>query len=635
MRRLGRRVRLHLAVLFVVVVLTGGLLGAIPGGQSAAGEISGGLEDALPPGVSLSSGTTYVAYLGLTLAVAEALTNVSGNVSTVWLFEESGGGSPWMSWSAGLPAEIQGLSELKFGRAYFIVSTAAAEWHFAAVEPPVFPAPQALVPGVNSLVYLGPSQAAGQAFESPLPVGRIWRAGRDAGGSLQWELWDPLLPAALRGFDRVEFGRPYFIVANGSAPWPFGPMPTGLFGGVDATEVRLLGNEVGLGDEFGWSGAVSGNTMVIGAPFDDELGTDSGAAYVFELIDDRWTQTARLLADDGSRADWFARWVRIDGDLIAVGSPFFDPLQDNRGSGAVYLFERGADGWSQVAQVLPDDPRPGIAFGYLLDIQGDVLAVGAPGDGVAVGDVTPLGGAVYMFRRDGDQWVAEAKLQAPEPQQGDDFGGDVALEGNAVVIGAPGTSIGTVFQAGAAYVYERNAIDWAFSARLQSPDIAQLGSFGAAADIDAGVIAIGSVAEGGLTDIGTVNIYERGAATWLLGGSTRDAQQTLVGHDTVAGDWFGFSVELRGDLLAVGAPRRDHDTLGLVATGGAYLFQRGAEAWEQVAQLLPDDSAEAGVDANFGWRMYMNDHYVVVGAWLADTETHGENSGAAYAYRLP
>ncbi len=628
---------LVLTVLVVGSVVGGSLLGGATPGQEVVAQdddVPGAITEPgpLPGSVSLGSGTTYVAYLGPTLPIVDALTNVVGLVSTVWRFEDSGTASPWRSWNAGLPEGVQGLSRLEFGGAYFIVSTAPVAWNFADGEPPAFPQPQRLARGSNSLVYLGPSQAASRAFDA-VPVGRARRVGRDLTGSLRWELWDPGLPGLLQGFDRMEFGRPYFVIATDQSTWPFGPQPTGIFGGVDATEVRLVGNEVGLGDEFGWSGAMSGNTMVIGAPFDDELGTDAGAAYVFELNGDRWTQTARLVANDGSRGDWFARWVRIDGDLIAVGSPFFDPLQDDRGSGAVYLFERGTGGWAQVARVEPADPRPGTAFGYLLDVQGDVLAVGAPGDGVAVGDVRPLGGAVYMFRRTAGQWVQEAKLQGPEPQQGDDFGGDVAIDGDAIVIGAPGTTIGTVFSAGAAYVYERNETDWDFSSRLQSPTTAPLGSFGAAVDIDAEVIAIGSVGEASGAASGAVNLYERGASSWALGGSSREAQQTLVGHDTVPGDWFGFSLELRGDLLAVGAPRRDHDTLGLIATGGAYLFQRAAAEWTQVAQLLPDDSAEAGVDANFGWRMFLNDSYVVAGAWLADTAAHGENSGAAY--RLP
>ncbi len=606
-----------------------------------------GEETALPQGATVYEGITHVAYLGPTLSVEEALTNALDTVTTVWAYDATRLPSPWTSWNAALPAALQGFTQLEFGTAYFVVSGETNEWDFAPGDLPPIAGQQALVAGGNSIIYLGPTQSVDDALAiqaaqvrvtqgGVLPVNQIWRVDGGVSPAEQWRLWDRLLPEGLRAFDTLEFARAYFVVAAEPATWIFGPTIASAFSAVDATEVRIVGAEVEQADEFGWSSAISGDTMVISAPFDDDLGTDAGALYVYDLIDGVWTQTARLMAENGGEADWFARWVKIDGDLIAAGSPFFDPQQDGQAMGAVYLFQRENDGWTQIAQVTPSDPHRGTAFGYLLDVEGDLLAVGAPGEAIPEEDEEPeVGGAVYVFRRQGDDWIEVAKLKPPVPILGDDFGGEVAIEGEVIIVGSPERQVDGAFGAGTVYVFEPTAAGWEVSSELRPPSVAPLDSFGAAIDIQNGLVAVGSRADITGENSGVVYLFERDAASWAAGGSIRAPIATILGADTVRGDWFGFSVNLHGDLLAVGAPRRDHDTLDLIATGSAYLFQRSQAGWQQVAQLLPNDAAEAGQDGNFGWRVAMNDTHVVVGAWLVDTDAHGENSGAAYAFELP
>ena len=150
---------------------------------------------------------------------------------------------------------------------------------------------------------------------------------------------------------------------------------------------------------FGFSVAIDGNTVVVGARYDDDAGSMSGSAYVFLTTDGGATydQVAKLTAADAAAEDQFGVSVAIDGDTIVIGA-----YKDNSGRGSVYVF-RTSDGgatYGQVAKLTATDAAAGDNFGFSVAIDGDTVVVGAGGDDDAGAD----SGAAYIFSSDSSWW---------------------------------------------------------------------------------------------------------------------------------------------------------------------------------------------------------------------------------------
>jgi hypothetical protein len=221
-------------------------------------------------------------------------------------------------------------------------------------------------------------------------------------------------------------------------------------------------------DQFGNALAVSNQTLAIGAWLEDSdaIGVDgdqfntsqadSGAVYLFDVnLTDDWSQSAYLKASNTDNGDGFGSAVAIDGDIVAVSAPFEDSAdagdqQDESlsESGAVYIFRRSTTGqWQQEAYLKASNPGFGDRFGSSLQVLGNLLVVGAPGErSNASGinnnqqDESELdSGAVYLFERsDSGAWNQIAYLKASNTDADDRFGSSLSLDQDTLVIGAPG-----------------------------------------------------------------------------------------------------------------------------------------------------------------------------------------------------
>ena len=221
---------------------------------------------------------------------------------------------------------------------------------------------------------------------------------------------------------------------------------------------KLLASDGAEGDFLGWSVVINGNTVVVGAIDDDDNGIDSGAAYVFERDQGgigNWGQVTKLLASDGTTLDRFGNSVAISGDTVVVGAPSDDDKGED--SGATYVFERdqgGIGNWGQGAKLLASDDAAADRFGVSVAISGDTMVVGAVFDG----DNGIDSGSAYVFERDQggtDNWSQVTKLLASDGAEGDAFGFSVAINGDTVVVGADFDDDNGI-NSGSAYVFERN-----------------------------------------------------------------------------------------------------------------------------------------------------------------------------------
>ncbi|MBU0618456.1 MAG: FG-GAP repeat protein [Planctomycetes bacterium] len=216
--------------------------------------------------------------------------------------------------------------------------------------------------------------------------------------------------------------------ANSGAAYVFERDPNGVW-----PQVEILVPEGGAsGAEFGHSVAIDGDTAVVGAWTDSDLGSYSGSAYIFER--DRngvWAQAGKLLADDGSSFDFFGSDVAICGDIALVGAPDANGAAAN--TGAAYVFQRDLGGrWSQTGKLWADDGASWDGFGRSVDLSGNVAVIGANG----VDDLGNRSGAAYVFVCNHGQWFQVAKLLADDGAASDALGNSVAVSANTAVVGA-------------------------------------------------------------------------------------------------------------------------------------------------------------------------------------------------------
>jgi hypothetical protein len=219
-------------------------------------------------------------------------------------------------------------------------------------------------------------------------------------------------------------------------------------------------------DWFGYSVAISGETLVVGATHEDSnaggvngsqsdnSATNSGAAYVFTRSGAIWSQQAYLKASNTEASDDFGVSVAIDGDTVVVGAQWEDSnatgVNGNQGdnlaadSGATYVFTRGGTTWSQQAYLKASNTNESDNFGASVAIDGDTLMVGAVSeDSNATGvngnqsdNSAGSSGAAYVFTRSGTSWDQQAYLKASNTEASDYFGSSVSVSGDTLVVGA-------------------------------------------------------------------------------------------------------------------------------------------------------------------------------------------------------
>jgi hypothetical protein len=196
-------------------------------------------------------------------------------------------------------------------------------------------------------------------------------------------------------------------------------------------EQKLTRTDGAADDEFGYSVAISGDVIVVGALRDDDAGVDSGSAYVFAYDGASWMEEQKLVAADAAADDQFGVAVGVSGDAAVVGAHFDD---DNGGlSGSAYVFAFGGTSWTQEQKLLASDGAGSDTFGSSVGISGDSIVVGAPLDG----DAGNGSGSAYFFRFETSSgWTEAAKLTASDAAAGDTFGFSVAASDGSALIGA-------------------------------------------------------------------------------------------------------------------------------------------------------------------------------------------------------
>ncbi len=371
---------------------------------------------------------------------------------------------------------------------------------------------------------------------------------------------------------------------------------------------RLIADETGALDEFGHAVAASGDRVLVGAVADGASG--AGAAYVFDPGGSAWSETTALLAADGAAGDAFGYSAALHGDLAVVGAPNHDDQGTN--AGAAYVFRFDGESWLQEQKLLAPDGLPGDEFGSAVALGADVVAVGAPANNSPGADT----GAVYVYRFDGASWSMEQKLTAADGAAGDELGDAVALDGPVLLAGARRHDEPAA-DAGAAYVYRFDGASWTQEQKLTADDSAASDLFGAAVAIEGETAMIGAIGDDDLGSLsGSVYVFASSGGDWAQ-------TQKVQASDGLAGDTFGFALSMHVPDAVIGAYRADDHGL---LSGKAYRFQLQGGSWVQQQVLLPSDVFTGD---QFGFAVALAGGTPIVGA--AGSDQYGEDAGAVYA----
>lgn len=259
-------------------------------------------------------------------------------------------------------------------------------------------------------------------------------------------------------------------------------------------QAKLLAADGAEFDSFGQSVAIDGDTIVVGAASHNGVAFDSGAAYVFVRSGADWIEQAKLAPADGNEYDEFGYSVAISGETIVVGSRAGD--LDNIGSvdtnadGFAHIYVRVGNAWVHQAKLLPSSGTEDSRFGSTVALDGDTAIVGALFDSTS----GERAGLAYVFVRASGAWQEQARLIPGDGSAGDHFGVSVDIDGDAAVVGASGSGPQDFFDrgAGAGYVFARDGVVWSEQARLVAGDRSAGELFGNAVAVSEGVAIFGS-----------------------------------------------------------------------------------------------------------------------------------------------
>jgi hypothetical protein len=462
------------------------------------------------------------------------------------------------------------------------------------------------------------------------------------------------------------------------------PLPVDTF----EQHAYVKASNTGASDMFACSLAVSGDTLVIGAPEEasgstgvggnqaDNSAPSSGAVYVFVRSGASWTQQAYLKASNTGAADWFGQSVALDGDTLVVGAGAEDSSatgvngneldESAPNAGAAYVFVRSGGIWSQQAYIKASNTSVGDHFGCSVALSGATLLVGAADED----SVAPDSGAAYVFVRNGGVWSQQAWFKASNPGAGDEFGASVSLSGDMLAVGAlwedsSATGINgnqldeSAQDSGAAYVFTRSGATWSQAAYLKASNTGANDRFGSCVALSNSSLVVGAPLEASVSTGVNGNQNDESAPNsgaayvFVQNGGSWSQQAYLKASNTDAFDGFGNAAALDGETLVVAAHFERSSATGVdgdqsddsaLHAGAAYVFVRSGTSWSQAAYLKasntqPTDEFGGSPSGN---PVALADDTIAIGAIGEDsgatgvdgdqTDNSAPNSGAAYVF---
>lgn len=328
-------------------------------------------------------------------------------------------------------------------------------------------------------------------------------------------------------------------------------------------------------------------------------------------------QEQKVKALDGHAEAWFGSAVAIDGDYAMVGA-HNSTVDGKHSQGAVYVFKRVGNQWQQIRKLVAADGAAGDQFGRTIAMHGDMAIINAP---LATIGANIWQGAAYVFRRNGDDWTQAQKLVDDDGEAFRTFGTCVALDAGHALVGSGGSSHGGQRIDRALHVFRRQAaskLPWSQSQTIATPLADDPTSAFAASVAIAGkyaLIGAPTASSGGNPGRGVVYAAQEQGGTWVL-------VDKIAASDGEARANFGLSVSVDGDVAVIGAPGATIN--GNISQGAAYVMLRSSPGWKEAHKLTANDGARINL---FGASVSIDKGAILVGAYAADNYR-----GAAYVF---
>lgn len=357
---------------------------------------------------------------------------------------------------------------------------------------------------------------------------------------------------------------------------------------------KLTASDGTNGDLFGFSVDLESNRLAVGAIYwEGASGTNRGATYTFERSNNTWEETEIIEASDAADYDWFGFRVKLEGDILAVGCPYWEDAGSGANAGAVYVFSHDGTDWSEDHILEASDQEAGALFGFGLDMDGDLIAAGAMNHDATGG--TDSGQAyVFSYNSGTSSWDEDAILEASDGSASDQFGFAVSIDTTRLAVSALKGDTASVNNCGTAYIFDEDS-GWSETTEIEATDEAANDQFGYAIILDGDRVVVTAPWEDiNGSDSGSAYVFEYSASTW-------SQDQKIDASDGAADDNFGHAVTMDGDELFITT------VLDNTYTGKAYFFTKDT-TWgedEMVTAYVPSLPEDAKMELyNFRARTY-------------------------------
>ncbi len=261
----------------------------------------------------------------------------------------------------------------------------------------------------------------------------------------------------------------------------------------------LIASDTESSDLFGESMVANGDYVIIGALGNDDFGSQSGSAYIFQNNSGNWTEITKLTASDGAESDQFGTAVSIYGDYAIVGA------DHSENHGKIYAFYNNSGTWEQTQIIESADISVGDFFGVSVCVYDEYLAIGAS----SKSDNGTWSGAAYVFQNNSGTWEEQQKLTASDAASMKHFGNSINIIGDTLIVGSKGNRSFTPYVAGSAYLFKNDSGEWDEKAKLTASDIGLEDYFGNAVSFSNSYAFVGSpLTDSDFEDAGAVYIYE-------------------------------------------------------------------------------------------------------------------------------
>lgn len=314
--------------------------------------------------------------------------------------------------------------------------------------------------------------------------------------------------------------------------------------------------------------------------------TDKGTIVFFDgstwralsFSDETKTDPLSRSSPEPSSNAGFGSRVAISGNYAILGSPRYSGSGLNN-MGIAYIFIHGSSGWKEFARLAAKDSAANDYFGGSVSISGDYAIVGSANKTVGSNSAQ---GKAYIYHRSGTSWLLDTALVKPAGAAFDDFGWSVSICANNT--GGPGVAIGIPYSdaagsdRGEVYFYKKASSSWAFVQNILPSDLANSDYYGSSVTMDTDYVAVGAPGQ----DNATYTYTDAGAAyIYAFGGGVWNFQQKLQG--STASAQFGFTLSLSSDMLAVGAPWA---TTYSNTSSSVFIYTRTGSTWAQTTYLF-------------------------------------------------